>query len=230
MGKQLSLEQASAYLHLEALEVSRLVRRREIPFFGEIGRPFFREEELDAWASQRILGMNERKLDSYNRDFEVAHSRDAMPFRLSSLLTPERIILGFQAKTKASVLSETVAHADALGLLYDPSDLLESLRNREELCSTGLAGGFAILHPRNHDPYLATESFLLFARSERPIPFGAPDGKSTDLFFTLVCHEDRIHLRALARLCMALSDADLVEILRRSEDSEEIFAAFSNLC
>ncbi len=220
-GKQLTLESASAYLHLDPMALSRLVRQGEIPFSGEPTRPLFREDELDLWASQRILGMSAKSLNAYNRDAAEAH-RTEEPFTLEKLITPSRVFLNFNARTKTSVISETVKCADSLDLLYDPGDLFESLRQREELCSTGLAGGFAIMHPRNHDPYLATESFLLFARATKPIYFGAPDGKPTDLFFTLVCHEDRIHLRALARLCMLLSDEKLVADLRLSDSIDEI--------
>lgn len=226
-GRQLGLEQAAHYLHVDAHRLSRLVRQGEVPFSGDATRPLFRAEELDAWASKRILDMDGRRLDAFNRDAAAAHGPGDTPLSLASLIAPERIFLSLDARTKASVLSETVRCADSLGLLYDPRELLESLRAREELCSTGLAGGFAILHPRNHDPYLASESFLLFARAATPVHFGAPDGKPTDLFFTLVCHEDRIHLRALARLCMALANQKLVAVLRESDSSGEICAAIA---
>ena len=224
--RQLNLEQAAAYLNVEPIEVSRLVRRGEIPFSGDAARPLFLEEALDAWASRRILGMNGRRLGAYDRDASAAHRGDT-PFVLSSLLTPERVFTSLDARTKASVLSGLVACADGLGLLYDPRDLLESLRAREELCSTGLPGGIAVPHPRNHDPYLASESFLLVARPSAPVHFGAPDGKPTDLFFLLVCHEDRQHLRALARLCMVLGDPALTTTLRASDDPSEICAALA---
>ena len=54
------------------------------------------------------------------------------------MISAERIVLDLPSKTKASVLADVTKIADDAGLLYDPRDLLESLRAREELCSTGL--------------------------------------------------------------------------------------------
>lgn len=228
-AKQLSLEEAAQYLHIASREIAAHVMEGDLPYTGDASRPLFREEDLDAWASRHILAMNERKLGDFDKSAAHAHRKDDEPFSLTSLLSLERIVLKLNARTKASVISECVNCVDELGLLFDPKDLLESLRMREELCSTALPGGYAILHPRYHDPYLASESFLLFARVETPIHFGAPDGKPTDLFFTLVCHEDKIHLRALARLCMLLGNKDLINLLRTSDSANEILSAISDV-
>lgn len=227
--RQLGLEEAAAYLHMASRDIVAHAREGELPYIGDISRPLFREEDLDAWASQHILSMNERRLGDFDKNAAHDHRKDDVPFSLTSLLSPERIILKLDARTKASVISECVNCVDELGLLYDPKDLLESLRTREELCSTALPGGYAILHPRCHDPYLASESFLLFARAVAPIHFGAPDGKPTDLFFTLVCHEDKMHLRALARLCMLLGNKELITLLRTSDSEEAILSAISEV-
>lgn len=223
--RQLNLDDAAAYLHMPSRDIIAYAREGELPYIGDISRPSFREDDLDAWASRHILAMNERKLDDYEKNAAHDHRKDGVALSLTSLLSIDRINLNFNARTKASVISESVRMADELGLLYDPKDLLESLRRREELCSTAMAGGFAILHPRCHDPYLASESFLLFGRTATPIHFGAPDGKPTDLFFTLVCHEDKVHLRTLARLCMLLNDKTLIELLRNSDSPAEIVDA-----
>ncbi len=221
----MTIEKAAVYLHIELNELKKFVRQGEIPFAGDEDHPFFNEDELDAWASRRIMNMSGKNLADFDKDAAAAHKGEA-DFTLSCLISPDRIFLDFDAKTKNSVISGMVDYAESLDLLYDPKDLYETLREREELCSTGLAGGFAILHPRFHDSYLATESFLLFARASRPVHFGAPDGKPTDLFFALVCSEDRVHLRALARLCMLLSDEKKVAVLRNSDTPEEIVNLF----
>ncbi len=220
--KNLTAEQAASYLHIKPHDVLRFVKQDEIPFSGSVERPLFAKDELDAWASRRILAMNGKRLGAYDREAKAAGEAEGRPFSLSSLVAPDRVLLDLDARTKASILSEIVAGADRLGLLYDPHDLLESLRQREELCSTGMPGGFAIPHPRNHDPYLASESFLLVARPIAPIHFGSPDGKPTDVFLTLVCQDDRLHLSALARLCLVLSNPTAAETLRRSQSPYEI--------
>ena len=77
-------------------------------------------------------------------------------------------------------------------------------------------GGFALLHPRNHQPYMFFEPFIVAARSIAHIHFGAPDGQPTDLFFLICCPDDRIHLHVLARLCMMAHHTDLLPALREA--------------
>jgi PTS system nitrogen regulatory IIA component len=225
-ARQMNLEEAAAYLRMEPIALSRLVRQGEAPYSGDPARPLFQADNLDAWASKRILGMDPKRLAEFERGVAAARPREEA-FDLLSLAAPERVFLGVEARTKASLLSALVDCADSLGLLYDPKDLLESLRNREDESSTALPGGIAIPHPRHHDPYLATESFLVVARPLQPIHFGASDGKPSDLFFLLVCQDERLHLRALARLCATLSNPAVAEAIRGADSQQEAFAALS---
>ncbi len=227
--RRLNVEQAAAYLNVEPQQVAKLARQGDIPFDGDREKPSFRQEELDSWASRRILGMKERRLNSYHASAE-RHSaeQDGEPVGICRLLSQNCILLDLPSKTKASILADVTQAADAAGLLYNPRDLLDSLRAREELSSTGIEGGVAILHPRQHDPYLAEESFLLVARTATPIHFGAPDGKPTDLFFLLVCQDDRLHLRSLARLCMMFRTTDVLQRLREAADPDEMERALAD--
>ena len=222
---RLTLQQVAEYLRVEPIQVSRLVRQDDIPFSGTTAKPLFDRGEIDAWASRRILGMNDKRLATYHSESERPAKGDSGVFSVCSMISPERIVLGLPSKTKASVLADVTRIADDAGLLYDPRDLLESLRAREELCSTGLGNGVAIIHPRHHDPYLATESFLLLARAAHPVPFGAPDGRPTDLFFVLVCQDDRRHLQALTHLCLMFTQTPLLGELRAAESTDEILSS-----
>ena len=108
--------------------------------------------------------------------------------------------------------------AGSTGLVADPQDLLRSIDERERLCSTALAGGIALLHPRNHEPYMFDDSFVVLGdeRSSR-FHFGSPDGAMTDLFFLICCQDDRIHLHALTRLCMMCHYSSVLLELRDAE-------------
>ncbi len=118
-----------------------------------------------------------------------------------------------------------VAQAERTGLLTaTAAELLAALKEREALCPTALPGGLALLHPRNHDPFMFSDSFLVLGRTARPIPFGALDGMGTDLFFLACCQDDRIHLHVLARLCMMCSQTGLLSSLRSAADHDEMLA------
>lgn len=224
--KELNVEEAAEYLHLTRANVEDLVKRGEIPFAKRGNRIVFRRQEIDAWASQRIMGLEDRHLDEYHQ----RSMRGARPALEGEALIPvmmkhQCIAPAMAAKTKASVLRELVALADSTGLVMNPPDLLKSLEEREALCSTGLPGGLAIPHPRYYQQYLFEESFLVLGRTLQEIHFGAPDGQPTNLFFLICCQDERLHLHTLARLCLMAQKTDLLAQLRGAPDREAMHDA-----
>jgi nitrogen PTS system EIIA component len=210
----LNMNETAAYLHLERRDLEALVKRSEIPFERQGDRILFQKRQIDAWASQRILGMSGKRLAEYHRTSSLKHHNLSPKHALMpELLTPARINPGMPSKTKPSVVRDMVAMAEKTELLYNPADLITALKEREEMCSTAIDGGMALLHPRHHEPYMFMDSFVVLGRTTQPIPAGAPDGKPTDIFFLVCCQDDRTHLHTLARLCsMALSTAMLANL------------------
>lgn len=123
------------------------------------------------------------------------------------------------SRTRASLLKDLTRLADRTERVVYPEELEQSIVEREALASTAMAGGFALVHPRHHDPYMFEDSFIALARSASGLPFGAPDGFKTDLFFVICCQNDRIHLHVLARLSMMCNHTDLLHHLRAAEDA-----------
>ncbi len=218
-----SIEEVASYLHLGEDDVRALVRDGDIPCEMRGNRPVFRPAEIDAWASQRILGMEADRVAAYHsRTRPPAPADPTGASELSALVRLSCIAPALSSRTKASVLRDLVAVAGQTGLLHDPKTLIDSLLEREALCSTGLPGGLAIPHPRNHHPWLFERSFLIVGRTVQAIPFGSTDRKPTDLFFLLCCQDDRIHLRTLARLCMLSQKTILLENLRAAADAADM--------
>ena len=60
-------EEVARYLHLTPADVERLLKDGAIPHEVRGHRPVFRKSDIDAWASQRILGMQDRPLAEYHR-------------------------------------------------------------------------------------------------------------------------------------------------------------------
>ena len=89
--------------------------------------------------------------------------------------------------------------------------------------SRGADGG-PVLRFGGHLPLAPAEPLICLARVPAGIPFGAPDGGMTDLFFLILSHEERWHLHVLARLALMLT-TDLPQRLREAESSEDALAA-----
>ena len=217
----LNLDEAAHYLHMARPELETLVRRHEIPVGCQGERVVFQKKELDSWASQRIMKLRDAGLADFHHRTTTRRglNLEARHAIMPELLLTSSIAPALHSRTKSSVLRDMVALAEHTERLMDPQDLLASLREREELCSTALPGGVALLHPRHHDPYMFSESFVAVGRTVQAIPFGAPDGSGTDLFFLLCCQDDRIHLHVLARVCCMCHNTALLEGLRTAPDA-----------
>lgn len=222
----LNLDTVAQYLHVPRADVETLVKRREIPFDKHGDNIVFRTREIDAWASQRIMRMEQGNLkDFHKKSFVKTYDLSKDYAIVTELLRKNCIDIAMASKTKPSVIRDMVKLAEATGLPNDPNDLIQRLQEREKLCSTALTHGVALLHPRNHEPYAFEDSFLCLGRAINPLPFGALDGSLTDLFFLICCQDDRIHLHVLARICMMCSQTNLLERVREAPDALTVHEA-----
>ena len=224
--RTLTTDELAEYLHVSASDVERLLRESDIPKVERGGRLSFRRSEIDAWASQRIIGMPDRRLDDYHEKSmrgtrEIFVNNALIP----ELLSPAGINLGLKSKTRASAIRDMVALADSTGRVFEPRELLASVEAREALCSTALPGGLALLHARSYDAYRFESSFIVFGRTIQTVPFGSPDGGSTRLFFLICCQDDRIHLHTLARLCLIAMKTDVLSKLYEASDPATAYEA-----
>ncbi|HOX01696.1 MAG TPA: PTS sugar transporter subunit IIA [Candidatus Paceibacterota bacterium] len=220
------LDEIARYLHLSRGDVEHLVKNQEIPFEKHGNRLVFQKVAIDSWASRRILGLEGKQLADYHQK----SSRAVREVFKDQALLPDQLQPGFidpalPAKTKGSVLREMALLAGRTGRVNDPEALLEELRFRENLCSTGLPGGVALLHPRRPESYMFDAPFIVLGRTVQQIPFGAPDGEATDLFFLIACPDDRMHLHVLARLCIMAHKTEILAELRLASCADAMFDA-----
>jgi excisionase family DNA binding protein len=222
----LSLDAVAEYLHLTPEDVAQRVKRNEIPHEKRGRRVVFSKDEIDLWASQRLLSLPGRRLTEYHRK-STRGTREILPRQalLPDMIQPGFIATALPAKTKSSVLHELVALAETTGRLNNPQDLLASLEAREALSSTGMPGGFALPHPRVPDPYLFEASFIVLGRTVQDIFFGAPDAQPTNLFFLICCQDGRLHLHTLARICLIAQETAILGQLRQAPDAASMRAS-----
>jgi PTS system nitrogen regulatory IIA component len=221
-----SVQEVAEYLHVSINDIEELVKHKEIPFDQQGGRLVFRQRDIDAWASRRILGLSAEDLTRYHKTSSAkAHDLSAQHAIIPELVKPSFFEPELKAKTKGSVIREMVKLADRTELLNYPDELLTAIQEREQMCSTALGGGIALLHAKHHQPYMSEDSFLVLGRAIQPVPFGSPDGRTTDLFFLLCAQDDRTHLHLLARICMMCYHTSVLMDLRDADSAESMAAA-----
>lgn len=218
-----NLAEAAEYLHLAEEAVEELARSGDLPCERQGGRLAFRHNAIDEWASRRVLELNKENLsDFHQRSTAKYHDLSREAAIMPALIKPEWIEASLTCRSKSSVIREMVDLADRTGLLCYREELLESLIEREKLCSTALSGGLALLHPRNHEPYMFEDSFVVVGKTIAQVPFGSPDRSTTDIFFLICSQDDRIHLHVLARLCMMCHNTSLLLEMRGTDDPNEL--------
>lgn len=146
--------------------------------------------------------------------------------KVTDILVRDASLLDLQSSGKDEILAEMAeALADAEPAI-DAKVLLQVLREREALQSTGIGDGVAIPHGKlpGLDRLMAS-----FARSPG-VDFAAIDGEPTRLFFLLVVpeHSGGQHLKALARISRFVRDETFRERLLAAKGPDEVFAAIED--
>jgi PTS system nitrogen regulatory IIA component len=218
MGSDMmDMEQLAAYLQRDVREVGKLASRGHLPGHKVGGQWRFHRAEINHWIETQLPAYDDKQLEA----LETAGG-EGEPL-LAGLLSEACIGVPLPATTRASVLKELVTLAEQSWQVYDPVAVLEAVRQREEMMSTALPNGVAIPHPRRPMPAALGESVVAYGRTASGIPFGAPHGALTDVFFLVCCRDDRTHLRVLARLTRLLTRPDFLDELRAAETPADAY-------
>jgi PTS system nitrogen regulatory IIA component len=222
MGNEsMDMEQLAVYLQRDARELVKLASRGQLPGRKVGGEWRFARAEINQWVERNLGDYSEQQLVALERGGRPGND-EAEPL-LAALLTETTVAVPLPASTRASVLRELVRLAEVSWQVYDPEAVLEAIRQREELASTAMPLGVAIPHPRRPMPDALGEHVLAFGRTSTGIPFGAPHGEMTDLFFLVCCRDDRTHLRVLARLTRLFLRPGFLDELRAAETPGEAY-------
>ena len=216
-----SLDELAKHLGRDRREIEKLASRGRLPG-RKVGSSWqFHSMEITRWLEQEMREYSSAEL----RHVEISQQSEEVCQRMpvSSLLHPETVSVPLEARTKRSVLESLVETAGGTWQVWSPSEILKAVQQREELFSTAYAGGLAIPHPRNPLPDAHGESLIAFGRTMTGIPFGAPNGGLTDLFFLVLCRDSKSHLQVLARLGRMLQSSGFVDQLRETSDSQATF-------
>jgi PTS system nitrogen regulatory IIA component len=140
---------------------------------------------------------------------------------IADFLTNERVVIGVRARDKAAVLTEAARLATAQLPQVPEATIAGALRDREQLGSTGLGGGFALPHARVEG---LGRLHGVFLRLNRAVEFDSIDGKPVDLvFLLLIPAEATDHVAALAAVSRRFRDPATVARLRQAGTAAAAF-------
>lgn len=141
--------------------------------------------------------------------------------QISELISLSAVIPSLNVTSKKQALQEIAKRAAELSK-QPQKNVLEALREREQLGTTSVGRGVAIPHGKLPD---LDRVYGLFVRLENPINFDGIDGQPVDLLFALLAPATAgaDHLRALAQVSRLLRDHKACEKIRSAAGAEELF-------
>lgn len=143
-----------------------------------------------------------------------------MVVTMHQLSAPD-VLLDFEANSKKAILQSLAAEASRR-LGRAEQEILDALKAREKVGSTGLGRGVALPHARM-DGIAPT---MLFARLRRPVDYEAPDEEPVDLVILVLWPSEAPEglLPTLAETCRAIREPEVLQRLRAAKTPEEVVA------
>jgi PTS system nitrogen regulatory IIA component len=216
------IDRLAAYLHMSPAAVAKLAERGKLPARRVAGEWRFSAAEIHHWLEDRIGLSDDEALVQMEGALERAAELDVEEVSISELLQREAIEVPLDARTRWSVISRMTELAARTHRLWDAAKMAEAVRAREEMHSTALDNGVALLHPRRPMPAILAEAVLALGLAQGGIPFGT-GGQLTDIFFLICSTSDHEHLRILARLSRVIHDQDFLAALRSAGDAATVY-------
>jgi PTS system nitrogen regulatory IIA component len=104
----------------------------------------------------------------------------------------------------------------------DRGSFLVGLCEREKLMTTAIGYGIAVPHPRTALVSRDEDERVYVCFLDKPVNFGAMDGKPVHTLFVILSSGSSSHLRILSRLSWLLQQEGFRDALRKKPDTEEL--------
>jgi len=211
--KLMTIAETAEYLKVNEAVISEMMKAKTLKRQG-IGRNIrIDKKEVDEW----LAGLSESEIEKLAMKRVICHFQDY--FKL------ENIFLDFTADNKYEAISNMSKKARDLGIVKDHKWLYEIVVAREDLVSTAVGNGVAMLHPRHMHPTKIKAPTVLFGRTQDGVEFDAPDDLPVTLFFMLLLHNDKQHLFSLSFISKFLMNEANITLLRNAKTPEEVYKA-----
>jgi PTS system nitrogen regulatory IIA component len=194
--------------------VVRWIKQRGLTAHHVGGQYRFHRAEVLEWATANQIKVAVEMFDHFEAEDEPAPS-------LAQALEAGGIFYHLHDTNKDQTLRALV-QALPLPEGVDRELLLRLFLAREASASTAIGDGIALPHVRNPIVLHVARPMVTLCFLEKPVDFGALDGKPVQVLFSLICPTMRSHLQMLARLSYALHDAKFKEVVLRHGQREEV--------
>lgn len=141
--------------------------------------------------------------------------------KLSKFSEENLIIFDLKSNEKDGVIEELVELVNLSNMVTDKNVLLNDIKERENLVTTGIGYGVAFPHAKTKS---VKGIVIAFGRSNSGIEFEAIDHKPVHLFFLIAAPEDAIgaHLNVMSRLSYLMKSEENRQKLMKATSQGEV--------
>lgn len=212
---QFTIRDVSKFFNVSERTVYRWIDQNAIPAYKINEQYRFNKAELVEWATAKRINMSPEIFSDGDSD-----RRSVMP-ALYETVDRSGIHYRIEGEDRDSVI-KNMLNIIKLPEGADKDLLFSMLIAREKLASTGVGDGIALPHIRNPVIINISAPLVSICFLEKPIEFGALDGKPVFCFFSVICPTMRMHLHLLSRIGFVLRDEGLKKTLKNQAPRAEI--------
>ncbi len=218
----LTLKELADYLRVNERTVLRMLKSGQIEGVKIGGQWRFSSSQIDQMF---FSGRSEESSEGEDSSVPLSEitAQQAVARPVNRVLTSSRIIPDMEAENKDQALQELLEPLFRAEVVLERQALLDRVRAREELLSTGVGGQVAIPHPRDPVADLQEPAVIVMGRSAEGIDFDAIDGKPVHVFFLICCERIETHLHFMGQLAQLVRENDFVERCKTSGTTDELF-------
>jgi PTS system nitrogen regulatory IIA component len=210
----LSVRDTAALLNVSEKTIYRWIKQQSIPAYRVQDQYRFNRAEILEWATSRRLNVASEILSEPEAEGQPVPS-------LLLALEAGGVFYRVSGSDKESALREVVELL-RLPPEVDRGFLLRVLLAREAIVSTAIGDGIAIPHVRNPVVLHVDRPLLALCFLEKPIDYGALDGKPVGTLFAIISPTTRAHLHLMAKLSFVLRDRSVMRVIRSQQSRPAI--------
>lgn len=148
--------------------------------------------------------------------------------KLSKFSEENLVSFSLSSSDKDGIIEELVEMVSQSNMVKDKDQLLNDVKERENLVTTGVGYGVAFPHAKTS----AVKGIVIgFGRCSEGIDFDAMDHKPVSLFFLIAAPEDAIgaHLNVMARLSFLMKSEENRKKLMDATSPGDVLALMDNI-
>jgi nitrogen PTS system EIIA component len=224
----LKIKDVAELLNVSETTIRRWLTDGKIPAYRLNHQYRFSRIEIENWMMSCKLAPAENGFSPFSEEQiyppkqEEASSQRVgiQQFSLYRTINNGGVFTQVPGETKEEIIRGTMKQsAQRLGL--DAEVLSELLLDREKLMPTALNHGVAVPHTRDflmQGPY----DLIWVVYPQKPLEYGALDGKPVHTLFFLFSTTDKKHLHLLAKLAHLSSNEDALAFLQTKPEKKEL--------